>query len=69
MPPTDVHIKTSIERTGKEYKEETHEWIDLDPEKRLKGTTLPRFMNMARCSRRNTARKDCRNTSSTFTTM
>lgn len=33
MPPTDVHIKTSIERTGKEYKE-VHEWIDLDPEKK-----------------------------------
>jgi uncharacterized FlaG/YvyC family protein len=33
MPPTDVHIKTSIERTGKGYKE-VHEWIDLDPEKK-----------------------------------
>ncbi|HBG92177.1 MAG: hypothetical protein A3J81_00590 [Nitrospirae bacterium RIFOXYB2_FULL_43_5] len=34
MPPTDVHIKTSIERTGKEYKE-VHEWIDKDEAKKV----------------------------------
>lgn len=34
MPPTDVHIKTSIERTGKEYKE-VHEWIDKDETKKV----------------------------------
>lgn len=33
MPPTDVHVKTSIERTGKEYKE-VHEWIDGDETKK-----------------------------------
>ena len=33
MPQTDEHIKTSIERTGKEYKE-VHEWIDGDETKK-----------------------------------
>ncbi len=28
MPPIDKHLKTSIERTGKDYKD-VHEWIDL----------------------------------------
>ena len=27
MPPIDNHIKSSMERTGKEYRE-IHEWID-----------------------------------------
>jgi hypothetical protein len=33
MPPTDKHLKASMERTGKDYKE-VHEWIDGDPEKK-----------------------------------
>ena len=31
MPPVDKHIKTSLEKTGKEYKD-IHEWLDKDPE-------------------------------------
>ena len=27
MPPIDKHIKSSLEKTGKEYRE-IHEWID-----------------------------------------
>lgn len=34
MPSIDVHAKTSIERTGKEYKE-VHEWIDKDEAKKV----------------------------------
>lgn len=33
MPPVPGHTKSSMERTGKEYKE-VHEWLDLDPEKK-----------------------------------
>ena len=33
MPPVAGHIKSSMERTGKEYKE-VHEWLDTDPEKK-----------------------------------
>lgn len=33
MPPIVNHLKTSMERTGKDYKE-VHEWIDGDPEKK-----------------------------------
>lgn len=33
MPPIDLHVKTSIERTGKEYGE-VHEWLDGDPKKK-----------------------------------
>ena len=29
MPPLDVHLKSSKQRTGKEY-EELHRWIDDD---------------------------------------
>jgi hypothetical protein len=34
MPSIDVHAKTSIERTGKEYRE-VHEWIDKDEAKKV----------------------------------
>lgn len=34
MPHIDKHIKSSMERTGKEYRE-IHEWIDGDPEKKV----------------------------------
>ncbi len=33
MPPIVKHVKTSLDRTGKEYKE-IHEWLDGDPEKK-----------------------------------
>ncbi|MBI5051112.1 MAG: hypothetical protein HZC11_09670, partial [Nitrospirae bacterium] len=33
MPPVNEHIKTSIERTGKEYRS-VHEWIDGDSERK-----------------------------------
>jgi len=33
MPPVPGHTKSSMERTGKDYKE-VHEWLDLDPEKK-----------------------------------
>lgn len=34
MPPLDVHLKNSKERTGKEY-EELHRWIDDDKAKAI----------------------------------
>lgn len=34
MPPLDIHIKNSKERTGKGY-EELHHWIDNDKVKAL----------------------------------
>ncbi len=33
MPALERHLKISIERTGKEYRE-IHEWLDSDPEKK-----------------------------------
>lgn len=33
MPPVEKHLKTSLERTGNEYRE-LHEWLDGDPEKK-----------------------------------
>jgi hypothetical protein len=33
MPPIAEHIKASIERTKKDYKD-VHEWLDGDPEKK-----------------------------------
>lgn len=33
MPPVTIHLKTSSERTGNEYRE-LHEWLD-DPEKKI----------------------------------
>lgn len=34
MPPIPGHTKSSLERTGKEYKE-VHEWLDMDPDKKV----------------------------------
>ena len=34
MPPIDEHVKRSIEKTGKEYRE-VHEWIDKDETKKV----------------------------------
>jgi len=33
MPPIEKHLKTSLERTGKDYRE-IHIWLDGDPEKK-----------------------------------
>lgn len=33
MPPIEKHLKASIEKTGKDYKD-VHEWIDSDPDKK-----------------------------------
>ncbi|MBI5971408.1 MAG: hypothetical protein HY884_09680 [Deltaproteobacteria bacterium] len=33
MPPVNDHLKISMERTGKEYRE-VHEWLDADPAKK-----------------------------------
>ncbi len=33
MPPIEKHLKISLERTGKDYRE-VHEWIDGDPDKK-----------------------------------
>jgi hypothetical protein len=33
MPPVPGHTKSSLERTGKEYRE-VHEWLDIDPQKK-----------------------------------
>ena len=33
MPPVPVHTKSSMERTGKEYRE-VHEWLDMDAERK-----------------------------------
>jgi hypothetical protein len=42
MPPTDKHFKTSLERTGKDYRE-VHEWIDGDPEKKAERHDITRI--------------------------
>jgi hypothetical protein len=33
MPPVEKHVKTSIEKTGRDFKE-VHEWLDSDPAKK-----------------------------------
>lgn len=33
MPPIEKHLKASIEKTGKDYKN-VHEWLDGDPAKK-----------------------------------
>jgi len=34
MPPVGEHVKKSIEKIGKEYRE-VHEWIDKDETKKV----------------------------------
>ncbi|MBI4709794.1 MAG: hypothetical protein HY759_01595 [Nitrospirae bacterium] len=34
MPSIEAHVKTSLERTGKEYKD-VHEWVDKDEAKKV----------------------------------
>ncbi len=41
MPPVQGHTKSSMERTGKEYKE-VHEWLD-DPEKKAERHDLTKI--------------------------
>ena len=42
MPPIDRHIKTSLDKTGKDYKE-VHEWLDSDPEKKAERHDITRI--------------------------
>lgn len=42
MPHIDEHVKTSIERTGKEYRG-VHEWIDKDEAKKLERHDITRI--------------------------
>jgi hypothetical protein len=34
MPPIEKHLKVSLEKTGKDYKD-LHLWLDGDPEKKV----------------------------------
>lgn len=42
MPHIDEHIKTSLERTGKEYRE-IHEWMDGDAEHKARRHDITRI--------------------------
>ena len=42
MSPIANHLKTSIERTGKDYKD-VHEWIDGDPAKKAERHDITRI--------------------------
>lgn len=46
MPPIEKHIQTSIERTGKDYRD-IHEWID-HPEKKPQRHDLGRVLELAK---------------------
>lgn len=46
MPSIDKHVQTSIERTGKEYRE-IHEWID-DPEKKVERHDITRTLELGK---------------------
>ncbi len=46
MPPLEVHLKTSIDRTGKDYKE-IHQWID-DPEKKYERHDVTKILEFGR---------------------
>jgi hypothetical protein len=47
MPPIDVHVKTSIERTGKGYKE-VHEWVDKDETKKVERHDITNILENAK---------------------
>ena len=47
MPAIDVHAKTSIERTGKDYRE-IHEWIDNDETKKVQRHDVTRIPENAK---------------------
>lgn len=42
MPPLDKHLKTSVEKTGKDFKA-VHEWIDDDPLKKAERHDITRI--------------------------
>ncbi len=42
MPPVAKHLKTSSERTGKEYRD-IHEWLDNDPDKKAERHDITRI--------------------------
>ena len=42
MPPIEKHLKTSIERTGKEYRD-IHERLDGDPERKAERHNITRI--------------------------
>lgn len=42
MPPINNHLRISMERTGKEYRE-VHEWLDADPEKKTERHDITRI--------------------------
>ncbi len=42
MPPLVKHIKKSLDKTGKEYKE-VHGWLDSDPEMRAERHDITRI--------------------------
>ncbi|MEW6599533.1 MAG: hypothetical protein AB1499_01045 [Nitrospirota bacterium] len=42
MPSIEKHIKTSLDKTGKEYKD-IHEWMDKDPEKKAERHDISRM--------------------------
>ena len=46
MPPIENHIKKSLERTGKEYRE-IHEWID-DPDKKAERHDIGRVLEFSK---------------------
>lgn len=46
MPPIEEHIKKSIERTGRDYRD-IHEWVD-DPEKKAERHDLGRVLELGK---------------------
>lgn len=46
MPAIDKHVQTSLERTGKEYRE-IHEWID-EPEKKVERHDITRILEFGK---------------------
>lgn len=50
MPPLDVHLKNSKERTGKGY-EELHRWIDDDKARVLEIHDILKIPENVRCVR------------------
>jgi hypothetical protein len=47
MPPVPGHTKSSFERTGNEYRE-LHEWLDLDPEKKVERHDITKMIEFGK---------------------
>ena len=47
MPKIDTHVQTSMEKTGREYRE-VHEWVDGDPEKKAERHDIARLHDNGR---------------------